>query len=379
MKRLAILVTHPIQYYAPVFRMLHERGQVCLRVFYSKPPQETAFDPDFGRDIKWDIPLLEGYEYCFPLNGAAKNAGILIRALVKWQPDAVLVFGWSPSGHLAVMRYFKGRIPVLFRGDSTLLDERPGPRQWLRRHFLTWVYRNIDLAFYVGQESRRYFQRHGLADKQLVFAPHAIDNERFADGPGRDYNDRASAWREQLGIARQDFTIVFAGKLELKKSPDLLLKAVQMLNAKRGRPIHLIYVGSGPLEVKLKIAASNVRHVHFLGFQNQSMMPVVYRLGNIYCLPSRGPGETWGLAVNEALACGRPVVVSNKVGCAVDLVRAGYNGEIFSADQVESLVECLQRMLQECTHYADAEILQSLIGTWNFSAQAQAIEDKLIA
>lgn len=339
MSNLAILLTHPIQYYAPVFRLLQQGGIVHPLVFYTRPPDQTLYDSGFGQNVSWDLPLLEGYDYQFQPAGSKTQNQALIEAIAQWQPQAILVYGWNPPGHLAVMRHFKGKIPVWFRGDSTLLDEHPGPRQWIRRCFLRWVYRHVDLAFYVGAQNRRYFEAHGLKPQQLRFAPHAVDNDRFADGPEKNYESRALSWRRELGIADDDFVILFAGKLEPKKAPDLLLQAFQTLKTENDTltHLHLIFAGSGRLETSLKQAAAHRTDVHFIGFQNQSLMPIVYRLGNILCLPSQGPGETWGLAVNEALASDTPVLVSNKVGCASDLAVQDFHSNTFEAGNLSDL------------------------------------------
>lgn len=373
MKRLAILITHPIQYYVPVFRLLHERGKLQVRVFYSKLPEQTALDVDFGRVVEWDIPLLEGYDFCFPNKDSKRPAKALIRAIRSWQPDALLVFGWSPPGHLAAMRYFKGKIAVGFRGDSTLLDERPGPGRWLRSLFLTWVYHHVNLAFYVGEANKRYFLRHGLSEQQLYYAPHAIDNERFADGPAKDFEATAAEWRKELGIRPEDFTLLFAGKFEPKKAPELLLRVIQQINAEHEGTVHLIMVGSGVLDEDLRQQSKDEPNVYFLGFQNQSQMPVIYRLADAYCLPSRGPGETWGLAVNEALASGRTVIVSNRVGCAEDLVQNGINGFQFEHDNEADLRQCILK-LKNMPQLRDRQSHRASIEPWNFLIQVQAFE-----
>jgi glycosyltransferase involved in cell wall biosynthesis len=249
------------------------------------------------------------------------------------------------------MRYFKGKIPVYFRGDSTLLDERSELKKIARRFFLRWVYSNIDYAFYVGTRNKEYFLAHGLKPAQLIFAPHAIDNERFYDKDG-SYRQKALEWRQSLGIKDDDFVFLFAGKLEPKKNPMLLLKAFMQLNIPKS---HLIFVGNGILESALKnyvtlrtrqvgtgkAQCDNHCNIHFLDFQNQSAMPIVYRLGNVFVLPSQGPGETWGLAVNEAMACGLPVIVSDKAGCSVDLVEQDKNGYIFKSNDEEELINVM--------------------------------------
>ena len=170
--RLAIISTHPIQYYAPLFQALAAREGLEVHVFYGwQGPSAGAFDPGFGADVTWDVPLLDGYPYTFLENTSADPGthhfrGIttpeLIPAVEAWNPDALLVFGWNYWSHLTALRYFKGRVPVYFRGDSTLLDEQGGLRTWARRLFLRWVYRHVDAALYVGQHNRAYFKAHGF-------------------------------------------------------------------------------------------------------------------------------------------------------------------------------------------------------------------------
>lgn len=378
MKRLAILLTHPIQYYVPVFRLLQQGRVVQPMVFYTCLPDHTRYDQGFGQEVNWDIPLLEGYDYQFQQAGNRSQNQVLVRAIEQWRPQAILVYGWNPPGHLAVMRYFKGKIPVWFRGDSTMLDEKPGLRQWARRWFLRWVYRHVDLAFYVGTQNRRYFEAHGLKKQQLHFAPHAIDNERFSDVEGKNYGNLAAAWRQDLSIPETDFVILFAGKFEPKKAPNLLLEAFKHLQEEKTLPsLQLVFVGSGELESELKQVAKKIPNVHFLGFQNQSKMPVVYRLGNLFVLPSKGPGETWGLAVNESLASGTPVLVSDKVGCAIDLATPSASSIVFEAGNLDSLKQSLKEQILRLSKDSILDIkinTCSVITNWSFEQFTKVIE-----
>jgi glycosyltransferase involved in cell wall biosynthesis len=345
--KLAIVTTHPIQYYAPLFRLLHKQGNVAIKVFYTYEKVEQVFDDGFGKSFSWDIPLLDGYEYSFVSNNGNTNKGFwdvtnptLNKEIEQWGATAVLVFGWNFKSHLSVLRYFKGKIPVLFRGDSTLLDEAGGIKKILRRALLTWVYKNIDIALYVGNANKAYYEFCGLKEHQLVFAPHAIDNERFAQLTPTQ-KTFIEETQTSLGTTAYDTTLVFCGKFQPKKNPLLLVEAVK----KMANPtIHLIMVGNGELETTLKEAAKSCNNIHFLPFQNQSLMPAVYRLGDIFCLPSQGPGETWGLAVNEAMACSRAVLVSNKCGCATNLVQDGVNGYVFESGNEAQLIETIENL-----------------------------------
>ena len=274
MIKLAIITTHPIQYYAPVFRLLDERQNVSIKVFYTRGEGELdGFDHGFGKKIKWDIPLLDGYPYEWVTNTAVNPGshhfkGIINPGLVNqinaYKPDAILVVGWAYSGHLKAIRYFKNKIPVYFRGDSTLLTETGGIKSILKSIFLKWVYRHVDYAFYNGTANKEYFKKYGLKERQLIFAPHAIDNERFKI----DRALEAAELRSVLKIKEEDILILFAGKFEPVKNVGLLLSA--FLNLNRAN-VHLLLVGNGINEQALKLQAEGsylFNNIHFLEFKN---------------------------------------------------------------------------------------------------------------
>jgi glycosyltransferase involved in cell wall biosynthesis len=346
--KLAIVCTHPIQYYVPVFRALTESGQLDVRVFYtySQAATESMFDAGFGTEVKWDIPLLDGYTYQFVPNVAKRpgldhflglNTPTLAREIEAWQPDALLVYTWNSQSHLQALRHFKGRLPVFFRGDSTLIDKRVWWRALLRRALLTWVYRHVDVAIAVGTHNRAYFAWSGVPWSRIAIAPHSVDTVRF--GADSAAHEKLTAqWRAELGIGSEAIVILFAGKLQSKKNPGLLLEAFADLDAGS----HLVFVGNGELESDLRGRATTQKNVHFLSFKNQSVMPAVYRLGDVFVLPSQGPEETWGLALNEAMASGRPVIGSSMVGGACDLIRPGENGWLFESGDRGALQNILR-------------------------------------
>lgn len=382
MKRLAIITTHPIQYNAPLFKMLHERGQIAVKVFYtwSQTEKGAKYDPGFGKNIEWDIPLLEGYEYSFIENVSKKpgsnhffgidNPG-LIKEIENWKPDVLLIYGWSFKSHLQCMRYFKGKLLVLFRGDSTLLDEAPGLKKELRRQVLKWVYKNVDCALYVGAANKDYFKAHGLTEKKLVWVPHAIDNARFGI-MDKAMQESVAEKKQALGIEADDVLFLFTGKLETKKDPMLLLQAV--LNTKAAN-IKLLFVGNGSEEAVLKKMAGTDTRILFMDFQNQSQMPFIYRLCDIFVLPSAGPGETWGLSVNEAMACSKPVLVSDKCGCAADLVQNGVNGYVFQSGNTKDLEDKILILASDKSKLVKmgAQSLD-IIKEWSFEKAAAGIE-----
>ena len=386
MNKLAIVTTHPIQYNAPWFRLVAERNNIILKVFYtwSQVEKEAKYDPGFGKEIAWDIPLLEGYEYEFVNNTSASpgtrhyngivNPG-LINRIQLFKPDAVLVSGWNFKSHLQCLRYFHNKIPVFFRGDSTLIDSQSYFKRIARNLALSWVFSHIDRAMYVGKANKDYFKAHGLKEHQLIFAPHAIDNQRFASH--QDHTTAGNTLRTSLGLEANATVFLFAGKLEPKKDPQLLLNVWKNLYLPDAQ---LVFVGNGILEKALKEIAARIPSIHFVDFQNQQQMPAVYAMADIFVLPSKGPGETWGLAVNEAMAAGKPVLVSDACGCVQDLVEEGVNGWIFKAgDQA-----MLQAKIESIS--TDKNVLAAMgkkgserIKQYNFEGIASAIENSLRA
>ena len=176
--------------------------------------------------------------------------------------------------------------------------------------------------------------------------------------------------RKDLGIDPQATVFLFAGKLEDKKQPLELAEAFASLQSQA----HLIYVGSGMLEDELKKRFDSNPNIHFVGFQNQSKMPIWYRVADVFCLPSRGPGETWGLAVNEALACGCSVIVSDRVGCAEDLVKGQPFGRIIPAQKSSLWADAMR---DGSRSQSDGEAIVQYIRNWDPERFSTALKNKL--
>jgi glycosyltransferase involved in cell wall biosynthesis len=350
--RLAIVATHPIQYAAPWFRSLACSGAIDPRVFYLWDFGVAArHDPGFGQAIAWDVPLLEGYEHQFVPNrsrapGTHRALGLwnptLRDELARWRPDAVLVYGYRFATLLDLVARWSGA-PLVFRGDSHRLVARRGPLEAVRRRVIAAIFRRFGAFLHVGSANRAYFEAHGVPASKLFFAPHAVDNARFAAAAAGAATE-ARAWRSALGIPERHAVVLFAGKLEEKKRPLDLLEAFRRA---RLADATLFVVGSGPLEPAVRAAARDVPGVVLAPFQNQSLMPRTYACADLFVLPSLGPEESWGLAVNEAMCMGRAAIVSSHVGCGPDLVRPRETGLVFPAGDVDALAAALAEALAD--------------------------------
>jgi glycosyltransferase involved in cell wall biosynthesis len=374
MKRLAIVITHPIQYYSPVFQQLAKR--VTLKVFYTMGHLNNNYDTGFQQEIKWDIPLLQGYDFEF-LNNVSCAPGShwffgvdnrdAIKQIKDFEPTAILVYGWAYKSHLKILKYFHGSIRILFRGDSTLLHKLPRYKATIKKKLLSWIYKHVDTAFYVGSQNKKYFLEFGLKESQLVFVPHAVDNDRFK----ADRSQETITLRRSFQIRDHEVLVLFTGKLQHIKDPLVLLRAFCDLEPANA---HLLFVGSGHLEQELKFAAINhLSKVHFIPFQNQSYMPVVYQSCDLFCMPTTAPGESWGLAINEAMAAGKAILSSNMVGAATDLVTA-MNGETFEYGNSEDLKSKLTRLIASKCKLKDlGEQSTTIIEDWTIESQVEKI------
>lgn len=351
-RRLAFIVSHPIQYFVPLYQRLARRDDAAIKVFFTwHAGEKPVRDSGFGIPVAWDIPLTAGYEFELVPNSASDPGthhflGLrnptLVPRVTAWRPDIVVIHGWAWLSHLQALHAFhKRKIHSLFRGDSHLLDAKlSGPRWWAKRAVLRRVFSWPEGFLVVGSANRAYYKTFEVPEDRLYPCPHSIEVARFAE-PAAAYEAAAAQWRQELEILQDQPVLLFAGKFERKKRPLALMRAVQRLNNPRAV---LVMVGGGELQTEIDaIAARDPGRFRVLPFQNQTRMPTVYRLGDVFILPSEY-NETWGLAINEALSCGRPVVVSNRVGCAADVVDPKC-GRVFPWNDLSMMTKLLEEII----------------------------------
>jgi glycosyltransferase involved in cell wall biosynthesis len=347
--RLAILSSHPIQYYAPLFRHLAER--IDLHVFFShQATAEQQGAAGFGTRFTWDVDLASGYPHTFLKNVASTPTAARFSGcdtpevgarLREGNFAAVLTLGWHLKSLLqGIWAAKRLGVPVMVRGDSQLSTPRGRVKRWTKAVTYPVFLRSFDAALYVGERNRSYYARYGYPESRLFRSPHCVDTERFA---GSATAAARQELRARIGLNHATRAILFAGKLVAFKRPLDVVDAVAGLRA-RGVDAELIVAGGGELEdaLRKRVVEQNVP-LHFLGFQNQSQMPAAYAAADAVVLPSSGR-ETWGLVCNEALASGTPIVVSDAVGCAPDLAIDGSVGRVFPMGDTSACVEALGRL-----------------------------------
>ena len=354
--RLLIVGSHPVQYHTPLFRQLDADESLASDVLYLSLPDASTQGLGFGLAFTWDVPLLEGYRWHQARTGRGRGItsgyrGVwLANPLVElgWgrqrqRPDVILLTGWHFLGLVQVHLVARlQRIPILLRMDSN----GARPRPWLLQQIYRILFRGVALGLPVGQANARWYHSHGVGDDRLIPSPHYVDNALFARESAEQRQQR-SALRQRWGIPEQAFCFLFAGKLQDKKRPFDLLDAMERLQLEAGAAgptVHLLIVGSGHLEESSRTRVRE-RHlpVSFAGFLNQSQIAAAYAACDCLVLAS-DHGETWGLVVNEAMACGLPAVVSDLVGCGEDLVLEGVTGRRYPCGDVGALARCLAAM-----------------------------------
>ena len=360
-KRLAIFTSHPIQYQAPLFRALAASGVVEPTVYFgSRHGVDVAMDAGFGHAFRWDVPLLDGYEHAFLPNTASapdvpRFRGVRLSGadavLARGNHDAVLLLGWQTFAHVQMLRAaWRIGLPVIVRGESTL-GRAPGGGARASAHRTVWLplrqrlyraaFERVQAFLVIGSRNREYYRSFGVPDEKLFWAPYAVDNDRFALPPTERAAARARI-RSRLGVGSDALLVASSAKLIERKRPLDLVDAVAALRD-RGIDAHGLFIGDGEerTAIERRATAHRVRSaVTIAGFVNQRELPSWYAAADTLVLPSDSR-ETWGLVVNEAMAAGLPVVVSDAAGCSPDLVREGENGFTYVCGNVAALADRL--------------------------------------
>jgi glycosyltransferase involved in cell wall biosynthesis len=384
--RLVVLASHPIQYQVPLFRALAARPEIDLSVlFCSNAGVEAYQDEGFGREVKWDIPLLGGYRCAFLQNLSLRpdpsrfwglvNPAVL-RQLRREHVDAVLVHGWaSVTNWLAMLTAFVSGIPVLLRGETHLLFELPRWKAVLKRTLLTRLFRRISAFLAIGRCNRDFYSAYGVPKDRIFHVPYAVDNGFFF-ASAVELSSQKVQLKQALGISPDLPMVLFVGKLLPKKGPADLLEAFARVTKKTQSA--LLYVGDGPLraELEAEVRSRSLSNVLFVGFRNQSELPHFYAVADVFVLPSRF--EPWGLVLNEAMCFGLPVIASDQVGASHDLIRDGENGFIFPAGDVSALENCLERLISgRALRSRMGEVSSCIIREWSFAEDVAGILDCL--
>jgi len=378
--RLAIVASHVIQYQDPFFRLLAQDPEIDLTVLYcSKAGAATYRDEDMKTTLAWDIELLQGYRYRFLRNLARDgNAGYLrlvnpgvVPALIRGRYDAVIfMFGWGAiTALLGMAACWLTRTPFFLYGDSSF----PPPERTFRAKLRAWFIRRMfarATGFMISGKLNADYYRHYRADQRTFFLlPWAVDNDRFAAAS-------PDALRERYGITRDAVVILFSAKLVARKDPMTLLLAFEAMNH-RDRAA-LVFMGDGEMRNELEVYTREhgIENVHFLGFINQREIPPHYAMSDVFVLPS--VYEPRGAVINEAMACGLPVIVTDRCGSIGDIVQENDNAFIYPAGDAVALRDALDSIVSDDVLRARmGRRSREIIADWDFARGVRGVRQML--
>jgi glycosyltransferase involved in cell wall biosynthesis len=345
--RLACIVTHPIQYQAPMFRYLAIDPAISLTVFFfTDLSAGPHYEPGFQAQVHWDTPL-GGYPHRF-LARSGHDGRLsfwrpavrgLWRLLAEGRFDAIWVHGYAHQALLRTILYARAcGAGVMLRGDSRCGAPPPSAaRRRIKRMLLPRLFGQIDAFLAIGSANRDYYRSYGVSDDRIFMTPYAVDNDFFTSRASAA-SERREALRAELRLAPDRPVILYAGKLQrLKRVHDLIAVCAALKSDQSRLAPSLVIVGEGEERAALETCARafQLDSVRFAGFRNQTELPAFYDLCDLFVLPSEN--EAWGLVLNEVMNAGKPVIASDQVGAARDLIREGVNGHVFPAGDLAAL------------------------------------------
>lgn len=384
--KIVILASHPIQYQAPFFKELSKEENIDLTVFFCSDFGLKEYkDEGFGKEFKWDIPLLEGFKYEFLQNislfpSVARFLGLvnpdIIEKISKKEFNAIWIHGWANcTNWLAMLTAFFCGVPVLMRGESNLLNKQPLWKRAIKRILFAWLFKQISGFLAIGKYNKEFYKHYGVPEEKIHLVPYAINNKFFIS-KANELLFTKNEIRDKYEIPKDLPVVLFCGKLIKAKCPIDLLKAFEMLSKEVKSA--LIFVGDGTLRQSLESYANNnsINNVYFMGFKNQAELPEFYALSDVLVLPSEF--EPWGLVVNEAMCFGLPVIVSDKVGAGGDLVKEGINGFVYPWGNINLLCEKLKFILKDKNPCADfKENSLDLVKSWSYLEEIIGLNNAL--
>ncbi len=387
MTRLAYLVSHPIQYQAPLLRRIAQDPEIDLRVLFMSDFSVKAYrDEGFGIEVKWDVPLLEGYAHEFlPPRGTAATHAAEVRpkglgkALAKGCFDVLWTHGYATRASLTALFLAKARgLPTLVRSENQRSGVVRGRFGAAKDRAVRQVL-GLPTAFLtIGTLNADYYREMGVSDARMFSMPYAIDNDRFRR-QALDASTQRDDLRRELDLQPGRPVILFASKLQWRKRAIDLLRAHQALVAHEfARKPYLLFVGDGEARAELEAAIDDRESVRTLGFKNQTELPRYFDLCDVFVLPS--DAEQWGLVVNEAMCAAKAVIVTDEVGSHADLVRPNENGHVVPVGDVTALAYALQDVL--ASEARSAEMGQKswdIVRDWDFEADLRGLKQAIDA
>ncbi|MGA2418427.1 MAG: glycosyltransferase [Candidatus Staskawiczbacteria bacterium] len=355
--KIAIISPTTHYYHVPLYRRLASSPEIDLTVYYCS--NEAIIGSDVkktygatGRFSNEDI--LNGYSYKFMRNYSLRpsylrwpfglvNFGIW-QEIKNGKYDAVVLQAWTYlTCYIAFLACLRFKTPVLFMTDANVASEsfRPKTRIFFKKIILKFLFKKANGFLTAGIANEEFYKYYGVEPQKMVRFYFSWGYEKFFAAAQQTRSMRGSI-RNSLGIKKDDFVVIYVGRLAQEKNPEIILDAFNAISIKNKK---LFFVGDGPLRSKIEqqIKKQKIDGVLITGFQNREKIVDFYAVADVLVLPSSS--ETWGIVVNEAMCFGLPIIASDQVGAAPDLVKNGYNGFIFPVGDVEGIIGAINNLI----------------------------------
>ena len=351
MKRLTILTEIIAPYRIPVFNALAQESGIDLHViFLAENDPALRQWRIYKEEMRFSFQILHSWRRRFGHYNALLNWGVS-SALRRASPEAILCGGYNYIASWQSMWWARrNRVPFLVWVESTAGDQRDNNRliESCKKKFL----RGSNGFVVPGKSSLAYVRGYG-APKELIYtAPNAVDVELFVKG-AEEARANSATLRRDLQLPARYF--LFVGRLVREKGIFDLLDAYGVLSSELRAAIGLVFVGEGSGRPELERRAAEIvpGAVHFAGFVHREQLPSYYALSEALVFPTHS--DTWGLVVNEAMACSLPVISSGAAGCAADLVEDYWNGRVLPAGDFSQIANAMNELARDAP-------LRSLMG-----------------
>jgi glycosyltransferase involved in cell wall biosynthesis len=343
MKRRLVIVTEIIApYRIPVFNALANEDGIDLHVIFMAESDPTLRDWFVYKDeIRFSYEVLPSWRQRF---GSYK---LLLNRRVAWslqkaQPDVIVCGGYNHFAFWQTAAWAKwNRVPFLLWVESNLRDKRNGHLlvEFLKRKFVG----GCDGFIVAGTSSFEYVKSFGLPEQSIFTAPNAVDIGFFGS---RSNHARNNPGVEPAVLLPKRFAL-FVGRLVREKGGFDLLSSYAQLHPELRSKLGLVFAGDGVARRELEAEAAKIMpgEICFPGFLHRDQLASCYARADMLVLPTHS--DTWGLVVNEAMACSLPVVCTDAAGCVPDLVKDGWNGVTVPTGDVGALKDALERLAED--------------------------------
>ncbi len=354
-KKLAIVVSHPIQHFCPQYASFSKIKGLEVKLFFASALGFKKYkDKNFGQEIAWTNLRLEEFNHVF-LNGEQVlpsgkelDAPTLDNELDTFKPDAIISYGYFQKFQRRAHHWAnKNNIPVAFISDSENRQNRDWWKRLAKYFYLNWYYKKINYFFTVGNANEEYYRLYGAPSENFIRMHFPIDIECYRQAYEKKETLRASI-REKYNIKKDEFVISVVGKLVEWKNQDHLIDLLAKLET-LGKKAHIFIIGTGKmLEVwKDKAKTLKQNNVHFTGFIDPVFLPEYYAASDLYIHPASI--EPHSLAISEALYMGCPIVISDRCGSygEDDDVQHGKNGYVYKFGDIDGLSKIVINLMED--------------------------------